>query len=153
MSEDPRLLLVERFYRALATFDIELFWSVQTADVVYNISGHTPISGRIQGRDKIQSDILPPVFAALRMDSFRFATKWQVICADDHRIVCFMEADGEGVNGIRYDQRYVHIFAFRDGKISGLWEFFDTALANSVMFTPEADVKRSLDLGPFDFSR
>jgi ketosteroid isomerase-like protein len=149
MTREACVQLVASFYLALAKLDTDLFWSVQATDVIYNISGHSPISGRIQGRDAIVADILPAVFGGLDLATFRFATRWKIICQDDHRIVCVMEADGHGRNGVRYDQRYVHVFGFRDGLISELWEFFDTALADAVLFTPQAAVPRSAHLQPF----
>ena len=143
--------LVNDFYRALATGDMDLFVGIHHADVVYNISGHTPISGQVRGMKALLEDILPQVFPALQMDSFQFSKKWKIVCADDRRIVCMMEADGLGTNGTRYDQRYVHMFEFRGDKISGVWEFFDTALANAVMFADPSASKTGGTLPPFEF--
>jgi ketosteroid isomerase-like protein len=143
--------LVETFYHALAIMDADLLASVQAEDVVYNISGHTPISGRIVGQAAIKQQILPPVFSGLKLDGFQFAKKWKIMCQDENRVVCFMEADGFGVNGVRYDQRYVHVFGFRDDKISEYYEFFDTALADAVLFTPAAAVTKPAALEPFVF--
>lgn len=143
--------LVNDFYRALATGDMDLFVGIHHADVVYNISGHTPISGQVRGMKALLEDILPQVFPALQMDSFQFSKKWKIVCADDRRIVCMMEADGLGTNGTRYDQRYVHMFEFRGDKISAVWEFFDTALANAVMFADPSASKTGGTLPPFEF--
>ena len=143
--------LVADFYRALATRDMDLFVRIQHEDVVYNISGHTPISGQVRGMKALLDDILPQVFPALQLDGFRFSKKWKIVCADDRRAVCFMEADGLGKNGKRYDQRYVQMFEFRGDKISGVWEFFDTALANEVMFFDPSASKTAGRLPPFDF--
>lgn len=126
--------IVEQWYRALADADIESFLSLHVDDVVFNISGHTVISGRVIGKRQLVEQILPQVFGRLQMDRFRFATRHRIVCADGQRVVGIMEADGPGVNGLRYDQRYVHIFAIRDGRIAEVWEFFDTALANEVLF-------------------
>ena len=150
-QREQHLQLVTDFYKALSTLDTDLFWSLLTDDVTLNISGHTPISGQVRGKKALAEEILPLVFAALKLDTFQFAKKWKVVCADENRIVCIMESDGYGVNGCRYDQRYVHIFAFRDGKISETFEFFDTALANEVMFTPEANIQKPKCLGNFEF--
>ena len=66
-------------------------------------------------------NVLPVVFGALEIDEFQFCTKQKIVCADDERVVGIMEADGPGTNGVRYDQRYVHLFGFRDGKIAQVW--------------------------------
>ena len=151
MSDNPNLHLVEDFYQALSSGDVELFWRIQTDDVVYNMSGHTVISGRMQGKKNMSADIVPYVFGGLQMDSFRFSKKWKVMCADERRVAVIMEADGLATNGVRYDQRYVHLFEFRDGLISIVWEFFDTQLANAALFHPAANVPRSPNLTEFEF--
>lgn len=143
--------LVEDWYRALATADLALFEAVHSPDVVYNVNGHTPISGQVRGLRTLTENVLPIVFGALDMSRFAFCKKWKIVCADEQRIVGIMEADGPGTNGLRYDQRYVHVFAFKDGKIGTVWEFFDTALANAVMFhDPRLEVP-GVDPNGFDF--
>jgi len=117
--------LVAKYYQALADSDVEAFLSLQQDDVVYNVNGNTPVSGSFTGKDFLQNVVAPEVFGRLQMDSFRFATKWKIMCADEQRIVAFMEADGNAANGERYNQRYCHTFGFRDGKIAEVFEFFD----------------------------
>jgi len=151
MSKNPNLHLVEKFYQALSESDAALFWGIQTDDVIYNISGQTVISGRIQGKKNMSDDITPYVFGGLQMDNFRFSKKWKVMCSDERRIVVIMEADGLATNGVRYDQRYVHIFEFRDSLISAVWEFFDTQLANDALFHAAANVPRSPNFTAFEF--
>jgi len=126
--------LVNVWYDALAEANVERFISVHAPDVIYNISGHTPISGQVRGMSALLDHVLPLVFGALDMSKFRFCKKRKIVCADAERVVGIMEADGPANNAVRYDQRYVHMFAFRGGKISAVWEFFDTALANAAMF-------------------
>ncbi|MHA7835156.1 MAG: nuclear transport factor 2 family protein [Algiphilus sp.] len=130
---------VADFYGALADMDIRRFWSCQSQDVIYNISGHTPISGRVAGRAAMEANILPAVFEGLDLERFRFTRRWSVVCESEHRIVAVMEADGTAKNGVRYDQRYVHIFDFAEGLIVEVWEFFDTALAEAALFAPPFD--------------
>ena len=127
--------LVALYYKALAESDVEAFLAVQQDDVVYNVNGSTPVSGRFVGKDFLQNVVAPEVFARLQMDTFRFASKWKIMCADEQRVVVFMEADGKSANGERYNQRYCQTFGFRDGKIAEVFEFFDTALAQSALWS------------------
>lgn len=150
MNHELHAQRVADWYRGLQTADLALWTRVHTPDCRYNVSGHSPISGGMDFPQLLQ-EVLPQVFGVLQMDTFRFATRWKIMCQDERRIVGIMEADGLGTNGHRYDQRYVHIFEFRDGLISGVWEFFDTALADKVLFTrPEASPTRG-KLAPFAF--
>ena len=126
--------LVAKFYAALASMDVEAFLAIQQDDVEYNVHGSTPVSGHFTGKDFLENVVAPQVFGNLKLDTFRFATKWKVMCADEDRVVAFMEADGEAINGERYNQRYCHVFGFRDGKIAEVYEFFDSALAEHALF-------------------
>ncbi len=133
MNEEGKKL-VAKFYAALAAMDVEAFLSIQQDDVEYNVHGSTPVSGHFTGKDFLENVVAPQVFGNLNLETFRFATKWKVMCADEDRVVAFMEADGEAINGERYNQRYCHIFGFRDGKIAEVFEFFDSALAERALF-------------------
>lgn len=137
--------LVENWYRALETNDLELFQSVQNPDVIYDISGHSVISGRHKGLDALMTKLLPVVFGGIDQQNFRFCTELKIIAEVKNCIVGIMEADGQAVNSKRYDQRYVHIFEF-DGKISRVMEFFDTALAAETVLADAAPVAPD---GPF----
>jgi uncharacterized protein len=151
MTTNTNRAIVKSWMNCLATGDQETFWQIHAEDVVYNISGHSVISGQVRGRAKMMMEIVPYVFSGLDPERSRFATKWNVMCDDGTRIVTIMEADCHATNGVQYDQRYLHIFGFRDDQIAEVWEFFDTDLANRALFTPEHGVPRAAGIGPFDF--
>jgi ketosteroid isomerase-like protein len=151
MKPGTNLEIVQSWMNSLATGDQETFWRIHAEDVVYNISGHSVISGQVRGRKAMMEEIVPHVFKALDLEKSRFATKWKVMCDDGNRIVTIMEADCQGLNGVPYDQRYLHIFGFRGDQICEVWEFFDTDLANRALFTPEHGVPRAAGIGEFDF--
>ncbi len=56
------------------------------------------------------------------------------MCRDHKRVVGFMDADGPGANGVRYDQWFCHMFELRDGLIREVWEFFENEIAEKVFF-------------------
>ena len=125
--------LVKEWYRALEAGDAGAMLAVQRDDVIYNVHGTTPVSGRFQGKDILVNDIFPRVMGMLQMDTFKFCTKLKIVCADEHRVVTIMQADGQALNGIRYNQTYCHMFGFKDGLISEVWEFFDSVLAEAAL--------------------
>ncbi|GAA0617029.1 hypothetical protein GCM10009547_18990 [Sporichthya brevicatena] len=141
--------IVEDWYRALQTLDLEGFLKLHASDCMYNISGHSPISGRCDFQ-QLQEEVLPQVFGRLDLNQFRF-TNWKIMCQDDQRVVGIMDADGPGTNGERYDQRYVHIFEVRDGLIRQVWEFFDTKLAEQVLFYDPENSPTNGRLAPFEY--
>lgn len=130
--------IVDAYYQALAALDVEAFEALHHPDVVYNVSGNTIISGRYDSFEALKS-VLPLIFDALDFKQFQFAKNWKIMNDGPDGVTAIMEANGVTKNGKRYDQRYAHIFSFRDGKIASVYEFFDTQLANeSLEFTGKA---------------
>jgi ketosteroid isomerase-like protein len=134
MSVEDNKRLVAQRYDALGAMDVERFLAAQTDDVIYNVAGRTPVSGRFQGKDFLVAQVRRLVFDALDFTAFRFSKRWKVVCADAERMVGFMEAEGLARGGERHDRRHCQVFAFRDGPICGVWEFFDTCLAGEALF-------------------
>ncbi|MEO0997866.1 MAG: nuclear transport factor 2 family protein [Pseudomonadota bacterium] len=126
--------LVRHFYEALGAADTEAVGACFSDDVVFNLVGDTPVSGRWEGRAECWDIVAARVFGALDPASLAFSREWTIVCADDERVVAMMRGGGTGVNGVRYDQTYCHIFAIRAGQIVELHEFFDTALAEAALF-------------------
>ncbi|MEO9600068.1 nuclear transport factor 2 family protein [Parasphingorhabdus sp.] len=124
--------IIDAYYTALSVMDVDGFEALHHPDVVYHISGNTIISGRYESFAALKQ-ILPAIFDALDFEQFQFAVKWRVMNDGPDGATAIMEAQGLTKNGQRYDQRYAHIFAFRDGKIASVHEFFDTQLANEAL--------------------
>ena len=51
MSVEKNKKLIEKWYIALAEGDFETIFDMHHDDVVYNMLGSTPVSGRIYGKD------------------------------------------------------------------------------------------------------
>ncbi|MEO9635491.1 MAG: nuclear transport factor 2 family protein [Parasphingorhabdus sp.] len=124
--------IIDAYYAALAAMDVDGFEALHHSDVVYNVSGHTIISGRYESFAALKQ-VLPAIFEALDFEQFQFAVKWRVMNDGPDGATAIMEAKGVARNGQRYDQRYAHIFSFRNGKIASVHEFFDTQLANDAL--------------------
>lgn len=140
--------IIDAYYTALSVMDVDAFEALHHPDVVYNVSGNTIISGRYDSFAALKA-VLPAIFEALDFEQFRFATKWRMMNDGPDGATAIMEAQGIARNGQRYDQRYVHIFSFRDGKIASVHEFFDTQLANDALgFAGKARFETD---GPFEF--
>ena len=59
MGADPSVTaVVEEWYRALQTVNLEAFAAVHAPDCIYNVSGHTPISGRCDFQ-QLTTEVLP----------------------------------------------------------------------------------------------
>lgn len=121
--------IVESWYTSLKAGDLETFEQIHSEDIIYDISGHSNISGRHLGRKKWFEQLAGQVMGSLHPEDFDFCTKFRIIAEDGDTLVGMMEADGPTKTGERYDQRYLHVFYLTDGVITRVIEFFDTELA------------------------
>lgn len=129
---------LDTLYTALSTGDTETWLSLHSESAVFNVSGDTIISGQWTMQE-LMTDVFPLVFGPLIPEKARFGLRWKLMCADDRRAAVIFEGECTTKNGDPYNNRYVQILEFGDdGLIQQVWEFFDTELANSVLFDPAA---------------
>lgn len=118
---------VRTYIRALGTGDVDEFASVLTDDFVAIICGRSVISGPMSREDVLafikQVPTISPDGCNLEILS---------LSAEDDRVAC--ESEGHIVlsNGAEYNNMYIHLFRFRDGKIREVKEYMDTELAVNV---------------------
>ena len=135
---DSLLEFLERLYGALSKADLHTWAAMHAEDVVFNVNGSTPVSGRIEGKKLLLESILPQLFSRINPDTARIGINWKCMCADDKRAVVIFEGESESLEGQPYNNRYLQVLEFNDaGLIKEVWEFFDPALAESVIFTAE----------------
>jgi ketosteroid isomerase-like protein len=126
--------LIEHYYQCLHEGDMEQLAALHSDDVVFNMVGSTPVSGRWEGKSECFGPVVADgVLGKLKPGQFRFAVKWRIMCADDQRVVGIMQGGGPGLNGEHYGQTYCQVFTIREGAISELHEFYDTALVELVL--------------------
>ena len=123
------IALATRYYEALAAGDFELLAALHADDVIFNLVGTTPVSGRWVGKAECFGPVVAEgVIGKLVADTIRFSRQWRIMCADDDRVVGIMYGGGMATNGHEYLQTYCQILTIRNGLIAELHEFFDTAL-------------------------
>lgn len=126
---DANIALATRYYEALAAGDFDTLADLHSDDVAFNLLGTTPVSGRWEGKAECFGPLVADgVVGKLVPETVQFSRKWQIMCADDGRVVGMMIGGGMGTNGHEYLQTYCQIMTIADGKIVELHEFFDTAL-------------------------
>lgn len=130
--------VLEALYSALSQGDLATWAGMHAEDVVFNVNGSTPVSGRTEGKQALMEGILPQLFSRINPDTARIGVNWKCMCADENRAVVIFEGYSETLEGNPYNNRYLQVLEFGDdGLIREVWEFFDTALAENVLFTPE----------------
>lgn len=152
---DPRarnIRIAELFYEALEHGDFEALADLHSDDVVFNLLGSTPVSGRWVGKEECFGPIVTDgVVGKLQPESIAFSRKWKIMCADEQRVVGLMQGGGVGKNGHDYAQTYCQVMTIRDGKIAELHEFFDTALVELVLNDNPTEKGPTPQKRPFDF--
>ncbi|MBW2114769.1 MAG: nuclear transport factor 2 family protein [Deltaproteobacteria bacterium] len=151
MKAEENRKTIERYYRCLAEGDAETFASLHTEDVVFNLIGNTPVSGRFLGRAACFSEVAARVVRALVPGRFRFAKKWRIMAVEENCVVGIMQGGGTAKNGLEYEQTYCQVFTMHDGKIAELHEFFDTALAEEALFGNRLERPQTEPAFPFEF--
>ncbi len=123
------IALAETYYQALADGDFDALAALHADDVVFNLVGQTPVSGRWEGKAECFGPLVADmVVGKLDPATVQFSRKWKIMCADEERVVGIMVGGGMGNNGHEYLQTYCQIMTISDGLITELHEFFDTAL-------------------------
>ena len=126
---EQNIALAQRYYQALADGDFDTLAALHSDDVVFNLLGSTPVSGRWEGKAECFGPLVADnVVGKLAPETVQFSRKWRIMCADDERVVGLMYGGGMGTNGHEYLQTYCQIMTITDGLITELHEFFDTAL-------------------------
>lgn len=117
------------FYEALAAGDFDALAALHSDDIVFNLVGTTPVSGRWEGKAMCFGPIVADgVIGKLVPETIRFSRQWRIMSADENCVVGLMRGGGTATNGHDYTQTYCQIMTIRDGLIVELHEFFDTAL-------------------------
>jgi ketosteroid isomerase-like protein len=119
---------VRTYFKAMGAGDVESFRSVITEDYVAVISGRSKISGILT-----YDQVLAFVGGASTMTKDGFNFDIVSLTAEDDRVVCESEGRSTLANRAEYNNQYLHLFRFRDGKIREVREYMDTALAESVL--------------------
>ncbi len=132
MAETVESKCIREFFAALERNDIDGVFELTTDDVAFTPIGSHPHFGRtFRGKQDIVDNCWLPVFA--RLDDRGVQLTEKSLATGDG--VAFRESVGRGFSrsGVPYNNTYVHVFRFRDGKIASVTEYLDTALFYALM--------------------
>ena len=89
-------------------------------DFKFVFMGNTEISNIPYDRDAYFDYWLPEVVGKLIPTGITLTTTDMI--ADDNGVAVIMEGDADGING-EYDNKYVFVYKFKDGKIFSIHEY------------------------------
>jgi uncharacterized protein len=120
------------YFRALGSGDVDLFKSTISDDYFAQVSGYCKLSGR-HDRDQVLA------FVASVPEVTKSGINFEIksITAEEDRVACETQGRSVMANGAEYNNDYLHLFRFRDGKIYQVTEYMDTKLAEDVLL-PQA---------------
>src|SRR4051794_4453430 len=104
-TEESRTI-VEGYYTALAAGDVPAAMGALAPEIVLEVMGHTPISGRHVGLDALTANAIGPIAGALEMSEAQFAASWEIYAAEGDRVAGRMTTRATTTSGKRYDQSY-----------------------------------------------
>lgn len=145
------LEVTRNYLAAVDAMDGETLVALHHPDVIFELLGTTPVSGRFEGRDNCLLGVFPPVMAALVPGTFSFAREFAVAVVDENGAVAVTKSDGDLVAGGRYDQAYFFALTIRDGLVVKVEGAYDTAHVQEVIFgdaLQEARPRREFRLPP-----
>ena len=147
MGRQQNIDLLNRYFTHMNRGEWEAVEAMYHDDVVVQLAGTTPASGRLEGKAMVTDELIAQqVHGALVPETMHFARRWKIMCADDERVVAIMEGGGPTLAGDVYDQTYCEIFRFKDDKVIEMHAFLDTALVERALFNNPLTEPR----GPLD---
>lgn len=125
----PNAQTTARIFDELAQGNGQPFWEACHDDLVWRTIGEGSWSGEFQGKQTIIDEIFRPLNRALAQ---RVIHATRLIDGDD---VVVVQARGQALtrDGRRYDNDYVFVIHFADGKIVRYEEYCDTDLIARVL--------------------
>ena len=150
MSIEENKKLIEKWYLALADGDFETIFDMHHENVIYNMVGSTPVSGRLYGKKACCHNMIgQKLIEKLVPGKIKFSKKWKIIAAENDRVVGLMKGGGPCQNGEDYEQTYCEIFTIKEGKIIELHAVFDTVLVEQCLFNNPLSSKPKTIEDPF----
>jgi uncharacterized protein len=128
--------VVQRYLDALLDGDIDTIRDSFAEDATWTIYGDLPIAGPWEGRDRIVDDFLSTVGGTLfeaGTQSFEFPT----LIAEGDTVALEWRVRARTVGGADYDNVYCGILTVRDGRISAVREYLDSAYAAQTLFAAD----------------
>ena len=123
---------VRDYFAKMAAGDTRGAFGLFTPDVSYRVMGTTPISVEAHGVGELLEKIIRPFIGRLQGNKLELIP--DEFLASGDRVVVLAHSLATGVSGKPYKNEYSMIFTVREGRISGLREYLDTALLETAVF-------------------
>jgi ketosteroid isomerase-like protein len=119
MPDHPNLDLMRRGYAAYTSGDLETIDRLFADDVVWHVSGRSPISGDYTGKEQVFG------FFGKLQELSGGTSKVEVhdlLADDDHGVAIVTQSASR--DGRTYEGRVTHVLHLRDGKVTEFWDAY-----------------------------
>jgi len=127
IAENKQIVL--DFYEAAALGDIDACFALFADDISWANIGSTKFSGTYSGKQAIIENLIGPLFDQLKAG---ISSQIERLTAESDIVVAQTSGTAETLDGTPYNNTYCQVIRIRDGKISDVKEYMDTALIDSV---------------------
>lgn len=129
MSDNQKI--VQQWFDHIAAGDAAAAFALFADDIVYELKGSTPVSGIYRGIEQIVNDFFTPW--RRQIEGALVVTIDEMIAAGE-RVVALGRGAATTVYGLPYNNEYAFVFTLRDGRISHVAEYLDTALVETAAY-------------------
>jgi ketosteroid isomerase-like protein len=123
--------IVQQWFDLITKGDAQAAFRLFTDDVVYHLKGTTPVSGVYRGLREIVEDFFTPWRKQIVGE---IGLTLDELVGDGERVVALARGKAKTIYGLPYDNDYAFVFRLRDGKISEVVEYLDTALVETAAY-------------------
>ena len=126
---DMNKQVVRDFYETANRGDMDACLGLLAEDLVWTNIGSTRFSGTYSGKQAVLEELIGPLFGQLRAG---ISSRIDRLVSEGDVVVAETSGTAETLDGVAYNNTYCQIFTIRDGRISQVNEYFDTALTDTV---------------------
>ncbi|MDX6368253.1 MAG: uncharacterized protein QOK30_3329 [Nocardioidaceae bacterium] len=119
MADHPNLDLMRRGYAAYTSGDLQTIEQLFADDVVWHVSGRSPISGDYTGKQEVFG------FFGKLQELSGGTSRVEVhdlLADDDHGVAIVTQSASR--EGRTYEGRVTHVLHLRDGKVTEFWDAY-----------------------------
>ena len=118
MADHPNLEQARKGYEAFGNGDLETVDELMDDDIVWHVSGHSPMSGDYEGKEAVMG-----YFGRLMQETGgTFKNDIHDMLANDEHGVALVNVTASR-GGKSIDQPSVNVFHMKDGKMTEFWAF------------------------------
>ncbi len=129
MTETQKI--VQQWFDHIAVGDAQAAFALFSDDIVYDLKGTTPVSGVYRGLDQLVNEFFVPWRKQIDGD---LVVKADELIGEGERVVALASGSAKTIFGKDYDNEYVFVFTVKDGKITKVAEYLDTALVETAAY-------------------